>query len=159
MAARAWAYWVFIALLVILHLTIHLAVGVTRAPDLMTVALLLGVRRLSGAQGAAFGLALGILHDSLSLLAFGVQAVVYVILGFLGARSRDIFFGDSFLFVVLYLFVGKWLHDVLYYLIAGPTLRGEPVARFLVESPIAALWATAAGAVALLLYRTISGDR
>jgi rod shape-determining protein MreD len=160
MRTRGWPYAVFIAILVVLHLTIRLALGLgPEVPDLLTVAVLLAVRRLSGFQAAVLGLLLGLLHDAVSLLAFGAQAVTYTVLGYLGARSRDVFFGDSLLFVGLYLFLGKWLHDVMYYLIAGPALRGDAVTRFLIQAPVAALWAAAVGLAALLLYRMVSGDR
>jgi rod shape-determining protein MreD len=160
MAARGWPYGVFIAVLVVLHFTVHLGIGVGPGGiDLLTIAVLLGVRRTSGARGALLGLLVGLLQDSLSLLAFGAQSVTYALLGYLGARSRDLFYGDSVLFVVLYLFVGKWLHDLLYYGLAGAAVRGEPVARFLVDAPVAALWTAAVGTAALLLYRALSRER
>lgn len=81
------------------------------------------------------------------------------LLGFLGARSRDLFLGEGTLFVAGYLFVGKWLHDVVYFLIAGPAVRGDTVTRLVIEAPIAAAYAAVAGSVAFLVYRLITGDR
>src|SRR5690554_5327790 len=117
-ASRAWTFWAFIALLVALDFVLHIAIGLgSTAPDLLTVALLLGARRLSGAGAAALGLVLGLLRDALSLIAFGAEVITLTVLGYLGARSRDLFIGEGMLFIGAYLFVGKWLHDVIYFTI------------------------------------------
>ena len=125
----------------------------------MTVAVLLGARRLGGAGAAALGLALGLLRDSLSLVAFGADAIVLTIIGYVGARSRDFFIGDSLLFVAVYLFVGQWAHDILYYLLAGSAMRGDAVMYLFVRAPLMALYSAAAGIVGLLIYRLVTGDR
>jgi hypothetical protein len=46
MTARSPAFWVFIGVLVLLHLVLRLALNLTFVPDLLVVALLLGSRRL-----------------------------------------------------------------------------------------------------------------
>ena len=150
------AFWIFIILLVVLHLGVHVAMGIRGfAPDLLTVALLLGARRLSGAGAAGLGLALGLLNDALSLTAFGALAVTYTIVGFVGARSRDMFEGDSLLFVAAYIFLGKWLRDVIYVLLT----RSAPWSDLWSASPLAALYAAIAALVALTLYRAATSDR
>ena len=151
------AFWIFILLLVVLHLGVHVAVGLRGgfAPDLLTVALLLGARRLSGSGAAALGLALGILNDALSLTAFGALAVTYAIVGFIGARSRDLFEGDSLLFVAAYVFLGKWLRDLIYMVLT----RSAPWSDLWSSAPIAALYAAVAGVIALTLYRAATSDR
>lgn len=159
MAARSWRFWVFIGLLVFLHFALHLGLGLaSRAPDLLTVAVLLGARRLVGSGAALLGLGIGLLQDSLSLVAFGADAVTLALLGFLGARSRDYFVGDSLVFVAVYLFLGKWLHDALLVLLRGGMLGG--VGRgLLLAAPLAALYAAGAGIAALLIYRSVAGER
>lgn len=159
-ADRRWAFWGFIAVLVILDFTLHLALGLgAAAPDLLTVAVLLGARRLSGVAAASLGLVLGVLRDALSLVAFGAEAVALTVVAYLGARSRDFFIGESLAFVALYLFLGAWLHGAIYYFIAGEAGHGGWIARLLVEAPIGAAYAAAAGVVALLVYRLITGER
>jgi rod shape-determining protein MreD len=149
-------FWIFIIILVVLHLVAHVAIGLRGiAPDLLTVALLLGVRRLSGAGAAGLGLALGILNDALSLDAFGALALTYAIIGFLGARSRDLFEGDSMLFVAVYIFLGKALRDVIYQVLT----RSQPWSDLWSATPLAALYAAVAGIVALTLYRAATSDR
>lgn len=157
---RSWPYWIFIALLVLTYFTLHLGLGLAaEVPDLLTVAVLLGARRLGGAGAAALGLALGLLRDSLSLVAFGADAIALTIIGYVGARSRDFFIGDSLLFVAVYLFVGQWAHDILYYLLAGSAMRGDAVMYLFVRAPLMALYSAAAGIVGLLIYRLVTGDR
>jgi rod shape-determining protein MreD len=150
------AFWVFILILVVLHFVVHVALGIRgAAPDLLTIALLLGVRRLSGAGAAGLGLALGLLNDALSLTAFGALAVTYSILGFLGARSRDLFEGDSLLFVAAYIFLGKFLRDLIYQVLT----RSAPWSDLYTATPLAALYAAVAAIVALTLYRASTSDR
>lgn len=156
---RDTGYWIFVGALVVLYFLLHLGFGVERMPDLLTVAVLFAARRLSGAGAAAVGLLIGVLHDSLALTAFGIGAVVKAVIGFAGARSRDLFVGDSFIFMAAYLFLGKWLHDVLFGLIARDLARGSFVTRLLVDAPINAAYAALAGLLALLLYRLATSSR
>jgi rod shape-determining protein MreD len=150
------AFWIFIIVLVILHFGLHLALGLGRgAPDLLTIALLLGVRRLSGSGAAGLGLALGLLNDALSLDAFGAMGVTYAILGFIGARSRDLFEGDSLLFVAVYIFLGKLLRDVIYQVLT----RSAPWSDLWSSSLLASVYAAIAGMIALTLYRAATSDR
>jgi rod shape-determining protein MreD len=149
-------FWTFILVLVIVHFGAHVAFGMRgTAPDLLTIALLLGVRRLSGAGGAGFGLALGLLNDAMSLNNFGALGVTYAILGFAGARSRDLFEGDSLLFVGAYIFLGKVLRDVIYQTLT----RVAPWSDLWSASLLAALYAAVAAIVALTLYRAATSDR
>lgn len=160
MASRTGAsFWVFILILVVLHLVIHVAAGMgTSAPDLLTIAVLLAARRLSGASAAAVGLVLGILVDALSLTTFGAMALAYTILGFLGARSRDLFEGDSLLFVAVYIFLGTWLCKALYLVFTRSAL-GEPWGVLLTSAPLAAAYTAVAAMISLMLYRAATGER
>jgi rod shape-determining protein MreD len=160
MGTRAGAsFWVFIVLLVIAHLVLHVALGLDlAAPDLITGAVLLAARILGGSSSAAVGLVLGVLADALSLTTFGAQALVNTVVGFLGARSRDLFEGDSLLFVGVYIFLGKWLRDALYFVITQ-SANPEPWGLLLTGAPIAALYTAFAIMVALTLYRAATGER
>lgn len=148
-------FWIFIIILVVLHFSVHVALGLRVGPDLLTIALLLGARRLSGSGAAGLGLALGVLNDALSLSAFGALALVYTIIGFLGARSRDLFEGDSLLFVAVYIFLGTWLRELLYQTLT----RTQPWSDMWTAAPMAALYAAIAAIVALTLYRAATSDR
>lgn len=153
-------FWVFFVFLIVAHLILRLALGLgDSAPDLLTVALLLGARRARSSIAALLGFALGLLNDALASVAFGAEAIVLTVLGFVGARSRDLFEGDSLLFVWVYLFLGKWLHDVAYSFVAPALARGDLVSRLFIQTPITALYAAFAGIIAMLVYRAASGER
>lgn len=149
------SFWVFIVLIVLLHFILHVAVGLDTVADLLTVAVLLASRRRTGFGAALIGLGLGILGDALSLTTFGALALVYTVIGFLGARSRDLFEGDSLLFVGVFVFIGKWLRDALYLVLT----RTEPWGSLLTSAPLAALFAALAAMVGLVLYRAATGER
>lgn len=155
-----WPFWLFMVLLVVLHFVLHLSLGLGRqAPDLLTLAVLLGARQLTGARAAGYGFALGLLEDAVSLGAFGAAVITNTVLGYLGARSRDLFVGDSLLFLGLYIFLGKWVGDALYYGLAEVVRRGDPVSALLLQAPLAALYLAAVGVVAILAYRSLARTR
>ncbi len=71
-----WGYWVLVFLLVVLHFGLRLTLGMdVWAPDLLTLAVLIGARQLRGGPAAALGFALGLLEDAGSLGAFGAAAI------------------------------------------------------------------------------------
>jgi cell shape-determining protein MreD len=148
-----WTYWVFVAALVVLHFVLRIGMGFQQlAPDLLVIALLLAAREMRAGFAAGVGLVFGILDGSLVPFTLGASALVLTILGFFGARSRELFAGDSYLFLAVYLFAGKWLFDLLLYLVTGKAFA--PGASYLLLiSPLAALYAAAAGLVGLALYR------
>jgi rod shape-determining protein MreD len=148
------AFWLFIAGLVVLHFFLHLTLGLgIRAPDLLVVAVLLGARPLPGGGAAALGFGLGLLEDAVSISAFGATAATLTIVGYLGSRSRDLLVGDSLFFVGVYVFLGKWLQEALYYAVAVAVRRGEPVEALLVQAPLLALYAAVAAAILVAGYR------
>lgn len=153
---RDWAFPGFIASMVLAHLVLHLALGIgTAAPDLLTVAVLLSARRTSGTSAAVLGFVLGLLDGAGSLSGFGAAAVALTLLGYLGARSRELFEGESVVFAAVYLFLGKWLRDAMVAVLAPETIRGGLIATLAVEAPVAAAYAAVVGAVALMFFRAI----
>lgn len=151
-----WGLWIFVFALVILHFVLRIGMGLGQlAPDLLVVALLLAARELRAGMAAGLGLLLGILDGSVVPPSLGASALVLTILGFLGARTRDLFAGDGLVFVALYLFVGKWLFDLLLYVVSGSVVRPD-IASLLLISPLAALYAAVAGVIAVSAYRVLA---
>jgi hypothetical protein len=135
---------------------LHVTLGIGRAaPDLLTLALLIGARRVRAGPAAGMGLGFGLLEDSLSALTFGAASATYAVLGVLGSRSRDVFVGESLLFIGLYLFCGKWLHDILYMVLADSARSGGLLSAILVEAPIGALYMTGVGLFVMGAYRAL----
>lgn len=144
--------WVVVAALVLLHFFLHLGLGLgSGAPDLLTVALLVAAREVGPGAGAGLGFAFGLLEDAFGVLAFGSNALALTVVGAVGARTRDLFVGDSLSFLVTYLFLGKWMRDLLHWLVVGEGLREPFVQAMLVEGTLGAVYATATGLVALAL--------
>lgn len=142
--------WGVVGLLILLHFGLHVSLGFGRgAPDLLVVALLIAAREVGVGGGAGIGFALGLLDDAFSVLAFGASTFALTLLGIGGARTRELFVGDSVLFLVSYLWVGKWSRDLLQWLAVGEDVREPFVEVMLIQSPVAALYACAVGLVAI----------
>jgi rod shape-determining protein MreD len=141
------------ALMVVAHLILHVGLGLgAGAPDLATLGLLVLAREVRMTPAATTGFVVGLLEDALSVLSFGANTVALTVVGALGARTRDLFVGDSVTFVVSYFAVGKWLRDLIQWLMTSGDLR-EPFARaVLVDSTVASLYVAALG---VLLFAAV----
>lgn len=146
-----------VVLLVVLHFVLRVGVGLGQlVPDLVTVAVLLAARQVRPGWAAGLGLLLGILEGAVVPLTFGASALALTLLGFLASRTREAFSGGGMVFLAFYLFAGKWLYDILLYTIVLASARPGPASTLLLISPLAAVYATAAGLVAYSAYRTLS---
>lgn len=133
-------------LLVLLHFVLHVGFGFEAgAPDLATLGVLIAARELRTGSAAALGFVIGLLEDALNDLAFGAGALAMTMVAVAGSRSRDLFVGDSITFVLLYLFTGKWVRDLIQWVITAAELR-EPFERsMLIDSTIAAVYLSLVG--------------
>ncbi len=144
---------VLVPLLVILHFLIHLGFGIgSGAPDLLTLALLLAAREVGMGWASGMGFLFGLLADSFSSLAFGASTLALTAVGIVGARTRDFFVGETFLFFFFYLAGGKWLRELLYWVVAGGGLRGPFLDHLLVDGTLAALYMAVVGILILMLF-------
>jgi rod shape-determining protein MreD len=144
--------WVTIVLLAFLHFLLHLGLGFGNvAPDLLTISLLLAAREVGMGTAAGIGFVFGLLLDAFSLLAFGANTVAMTALGALCARTRDLFVGDSFFFVVSYLFLGKLVKDLLHWLLAGEGVREPFLQALLVQSSLNAAYVAVVGVLAVTI--------
>ena len=118
----------------------------------MVLALLLASRFLSPGGGAVLGFGLGLLEDAFSMLSFGASVFALTLVGTMGAHVRVLFVGRSILFQSTYFFLGKWVRDLLAWLVSNPGSRDAFVDHVLIESPIAALYVVAAGVAVSYLF-------
>jgi rod shape-determining protein MreD len=154
MAIKLARFALFIALLAVVHLTLHVGLGYGRgAPDLLVAAALLASRRLSGARATALGCALGLLDDALGIRDFGARALALGVISFLGARSRQIVEEESLLFVPGFLFMGAWLASTIGWLIS----EAASWVVLVTTMPLSAAWSAVAGTFALIGYRRVTG--
>lgn len=149
---RSRGFWAVALLLPILHFLLQVGFGLgARAPDLLTVALLVIAREVRAGAAAGIGFAFGLLEDAFSLLAFGANAVAMSLVGILGARSRDLFVGESVLFLASYVFAGTWMRHALHWALAGSAVREGGMRSLLLEAPLAGLYAAVVGTALLLV--------
>ena len=102
------------------------------------------------------GFFFGLLEDAFSVLAFGANTLALTVVGFLGARTRDLFVGDSFLFLFVYLFAGKLLRELIHWIAVGESLREPFVNSVLVGGGLASLYVAGVG---LMLILPFGGNR
>lgn len=147
--------WVVAIVLVVLHFLLHVGLSYGRgAPDLLTLAVLLLARELSVGRASVVGLAFGLLEDALSVLAFGANSMAMTLVAIGGAATRDLFVGDTRLFLVSYVFIGKWTRDLIHWVAVGEGLRQPFVEQVVIEGGIASLYLAAVGLVVAELWGT-----
>lgn len=148
LAVGAGVVVVVVLSLVLLHFVLRLGLGIGAwAPDLLTVALLLSVRRVRFGTAAAIGFTLGILEDAFVLVAFGANTVAMTLVGMLGAQTRVLFVTTTSLtFHLIYLAAGKWLRDFIHWLLQQKSdFASGFVESMLLDGVPAALYAALAG--------------
>lgn len=151
--ARRWGLWVLVAGLFLAHFVLHVGLGLGRgAPDFLTIGLLLASREVGVGTAAAVGFVFGLVEDALSVLAFGANTVAMTAVGIVGAYTRDLFVGDSKLFVVSYFFAGKWMRDFVHWVMVGEELRQGFWDQVMVQGVIGAAYAAVVGVVLVSLF-------
>ena len=60
--------------------------------------------------------------------------------GVLGARTRDLFVGDSLLFAFAYVGLGKWIRDLVHWLVVGEGVREPFLSAMLIEGLFSAMY-------------------
>lgn len=152
-----WQFVGFVAVLVVLYFLLRVGLGLgALAPDFLVIALLLAARRMRAGWAAGLGLLLGVLDGAAHPLTMGAGAVALAVLGYLGARSREFLSGDSPVVLALYLFAGKWIYDVLMWVLLLRLNLSGPVTMLLMVSPLAAAYAAAVGLAAAAAYRSVA---
>ncbi len=150
--------WLLVVALVLLHFFLHVGLGFgVGAPDLLTVGLLLAAREVGLGRAAAMGLFFGLLEDALSVLAFGANGVALTLVGIGGAFTRDLFVGDSRLFIVSYFWLGKWVRDLVHWVSVGEGLRQPFVDQVLVQGAIGGAYAAVVG-IGLVAITGLAGE-
>jgi len=142
-------------ILVLLHYTLRPLLGWRAPMDFLVLALLLAGIRVRPAAGALIGLALGIISDSLTPDALGSGAVAMTVVGYLSSWLKAVFFADNLALNGFFLFLGKWLFDLIF-LIAERRLGGlELLMQLFVWSALSAAVTALAGVVALMVLRPL----
>jgi rod shape-determining protein MreD len=150
--ARAVATFV---ILVLLHYTLRPLLGWRAPMDFLVLALLLASIRVRPAVGAVIGLALGIVSDSLTPDALGAGAIAMTIVGYLASWLKAVFFADNIALNAFFFFLGKWVFDVIYFIVEHKLAGIELVQQLLLWSPLSAAATAIAGVVLLFVMRPL----
>jgi rod shape-determining protein MreD len=142
-------------ILVLLHYTLRPLLGWRAPMDFLILALLLAAIRVRPAAGALIGLALGIVSDSLTPDALGAGAIAMTIVGYLASWLKAVFFADNIALNAFFFFLGKWVFDLIYFIVEHRLLGIELVQQLLLWSPLSAAATAVAGVVLLFVMRPL----
>ena len=142
-------------ILIMLHYTVRPLLG-WRAPiDFMLIAALFGAVRMRPGVAAMYGMALGLVSDALAVTGFGAAALGMTIVAYAASWLKAVFFADNLALNAFFLFVGKWIFDVIVVLAARRIVGTELAMQIFVWSPLAAALTAVAGAIVLTMLRPI----
>ena len=120
---RTWSAIGIVGLLILHFLFRPVLVSWPVAPNLLVGALLLATLHLRAGHAALLGFGLGILEAAMALEGMGLYALALTLIGYFGARSRDLLFADARFYVFGYLFVGTWISQIVI-LLLGTAVPG-----------------------------------
>ena len=142
-------------ILVMLHYTVRPLLG-WRAPiDFMLIAALFGAVRMRPGVAAMYGLFLGLVSDALAVNGFGAAALGMTMVAYMASWLKAVFFADNLALNAFFLFVGKWLFDIVVVLASRRIGGTELAMQIFVWSPLAAALTAIAGAIVLTMLRPI----
>jgi rod shape-determining protein MreD len=140
-------------ILVLLHYTLRPLLGWRAPMDFLLIALLLASIRVRPAIAALIGLAMGIVADSLTPESLGAAAVAMTIIGYLASWLKAVFFADNIALNAFFFFLGKWVFDVIYFVVEGRIGGIELLQQLLLWSPLSAAATAVAGIILLMIMR------
>ena len=143
------------AILIVLHYTLRPLLAWRASIDFLIVALLLGAVRLRPGWAAVYGFALGLVSDSLSVSGFGAAALAMSVVGFAASWLKAVFFADNLALNGFFLFVAKWLFDLIFLLAGRVASGGELAMQVFVWSPLSAALTAVAGVIVLALLKPL----
>jgi rod shape-determining protein MreD len=142
-------------ILIVMHYTLRPLLAWRASIDFLLIALVFGAVRMRPAAAAIYGFILGLATDSLSLGVFGAGALAATIVGFSASWLKAVFFADNLALNAFFLFVGKWLFDLVYVLMEQRMHGIEMLMQIVVWSPLAAAVTAVAGVIAITVLRPI----
>jgi hypothetical protein len=72
------------------------------------------------------------------------------VIGGLGAATRDLFVGDSLLFLVSYFVAGKLLRDFIHWIVMGEVIRQPFMDQVVVQGFLGGIYAAAVGILVMV---------
>lgn len=146
-------------LFILLHYSLRPLLAWRAPVDFLLIALLLGSVRMRPGLAALYGLLLGLMADSLLLGGFGASALAMTGVAFGASWLKAVFFADNLVLNGFFLFVGKWLFDVVFFLVERRVHGGELLMQIFVWSALAAAVTALVGVLALMVMRPLLETR
>ena len=146
---------IVVLILIVLHYTLRPLLSWRTEIDFLLIALVFGAVRVRPAAGAVFGFLIGLAADSLELGAFGSGALAATVVGFSASYMKAVFFADNLALNGFFLFLGKWVFDLVYVLMERRVGGMELLMQLIVWSPLSAAVTAVAGVVAITVLRPI----
>src|SRR5436305_6992547 len=150
---------VICAILIVLHYTVRPLLAWNASIDFLIIALMFGSVRMRPGLAALFGFALGLVSDSLSPGAFGAAALGMSTVGFAASWLKAVFFADNLALNGFFLFLAKWLFDLIFLVVGHRASGGELAMQVFVWSPLSAAVTALAGVIALSLLKPLMEPR
>jgi rod shape-determining protein MreD len=142
-------------ILIILHYTLRPLLAWRASVDFLIVALLLGSVRLRPGVAAVYGFVLGLMSDSLAVGGFGAAALAMSIVGFAASWLKAVFFADNLALNGFFLFLAKWVFDLIFLLVGHRAHGAELAMQLFVWSPLSAAVTAVAGVIALSILKPL----
>src|SRR3954470_9015861 len=143
------------AILIVLHYTLRPLLAWRASVDFLIVALLLGAVRMRPGMAAVYGFALGLVADSLDVGGFGAAALGMSLVGFGASWLKAVFFADNLALNGFFLFIAKWLFDLIFLIVGHRASGAELAMQIFVWSPLSAAVTAGAGVIALSLLKPL----
>ena len=147
------------AFLIVLQFTLRPLLAWHASIDFLVIAVLYGAVRLRPGVAALFGFAVGLVSDSLTLDTFGASALVLTMIGFAASWLKAVFFADNLALNALFMFLGKWVFDLIFLLVQHRMGVGAMARQLVTWSPLSAAVTAVAGVLLMTVLRPLVESR
>lgn len=139
----------------LLHYTLRPLLGWRAPMDFLLLALLMAAVRVRPGNAALIGFAIGLISDSLVPEALGAGALAMTAVGYSASYLKAVFFADNIILNAFFFFLGKWMFDIIYFLMAQSLQGAELVQQIFLWSPLSAAVTAAVGVLLLFIMRPL----
>ena len=146
--------WVGFLLLILAHFGIRPLVQAPVTADFALMAVLFSSVRMRPGFATLTGFLVGLAFDAIVPQHFGAQMLVFAVVAFGASWLKAVFFTDNIGLTGLFIFVGKWLVDLLLALLVGTGTTPLWMA-LLVWAPLSALLTTLMALTLLTVFRPL----
>lgn len=123
--------------------------------DFALIAIIFSAAHLRPGFSAVVGCVTGLILDAMSPATFGLHAVAFALIAYSASRLRAVFFTGHIGLTGVFVFVGKWLTEIVLILLGGTASGMVLAAELVVWAPVAAALTAAVAVLLLVLFRPI----